>query len=317
MNHIAHLNSTSSCPLCDSLGNLYCQVEAFAFDQKFEVHQCKRCSICYTHPRPSYELLSEIYTADYWQRTNKSNASKVMTSLTRSLNRCRLAMMVRPLIRHLNPGDRILEVGCGSGILAAYLQECGYQVEVTDFSPEIVAEVSRQYGIRGYCGDLQDIPLLSQRRYHAVVFNHVLEHLHAPGENLLIARRLLEPNGLVFVEVPNIDSLQFRLFRNRWFPLQLPEHLFHFSPHTFQTIAHKSGLEQVWLSTFSPRVSTAGYVASLFPRLQPKFLRRSMSKLLLLAYLVLQLIFLPVAYIEALWGKGGAIRALYRVRNSY
>lgn len=79
--------------------------------------------------------------------------------------------------------------------------------------------------------------------------------------------------------------------------------------------AQNTDLEKIWLSTFSPRVSAAGYVASLFPFLSPDRLRHSMSKPLLILYLALQFAFFPIAYIESLFGYGSAIRAIYRKKR--
>ncbi len=302
---------SSSCPLCKARGDLFLKIPDPVYGQQFDVHQCSSCATCYTNPQPSPGLLSKIYSGEYWLRGEKTANRKSAAGLVQQFNRMRLAAMVNPLVRRLNPGDRILEVGCGSGQLAFYLKECGFDVEVTDVSQEILTEIANKCQIEGYCGDLGDI-LFNGQRYNAIIFNNVLEHLDAPDRNLQKACHLLVSGGLIFIEVPNIAGAQFRIFKHRWFPLQLPEHLFHFSPDSLQAICLRCGLQRVWLSTFSPRVSPAGYVASLFPALRPDSLRRSMSKPLLGLYLGLQLFFLPVAFFESLVGMGSAVRVMYR-----
>lgn len=306
---------TSACPQCNSQGRLFQKIPYSIYEQQFDVYKCGSCSVCYTYPFPSPDLLDKIYSGEYWLREKKTDRPKQVTSIVQKFNKARLAAMVRPLIRALKPGDRILEVGCGAGQLAIYLQQRGFEVDVTDVSQEIMTEIAEPYKINAYCGDLEDISFDGVQLYNAVIFNNVLEHLEAPKTNLRIASQLLVRNGLIFIEVPNIDSLQFRLFRQKWFPLQLPQHLFHFSPESLQKIARNTGLKKVWLSTFSPRVSTAGYVASLFSFLRPDQLRHSMSKPLLILYLVLQIFFFPLAYIESLFGAGSAVRVIYRKRS--
>jgi len=307
----SHPDPNSACPLCKSKGKLLQKILEPVYEQQFDVHKCTSCSVCYTFPQPSAELLTKIYSGEYWLRAKKGESSLRMTGVVQRFNRARLAAMVYPLVKRLQPGDRILEVGCGSGQLAVYLQECGFEVEVTDVSREVLDEIAAAYNISGFCGDLQDITF-SGAPYQAVIFNNVLEHLGAPVENLKVARHILDRNGYLFLEVPNIESVQFTLFRGSWFPLQLPEHLFHFSPDSLKKITETCDLKRVWLSTFSPRVSPAGYVASIFPFLRPDRLRRSMSKPLLALYLGLQLIFLPVAYVESLFNRGSAVRVIYR-----
>ena len=64
----------------------------------------------------------------------------------------------------------------------------------------------------------------------AIVFWHSLEHLPAPGRrDRRRAQRLPARGGALLVAVPNSDSLQARVFGDRWFHLDLPRHLVHLS----------------------------------------------------------------------------------------
>ncbi|MBM9602700.1 class I SAM-dependent methyltransferase [Desulfopila inferna] len=317
MGHLAEnspplIDTVASCPLCGADSCIHEHISKVIHERQYDIYKCNSCTVCFTYPVPSAELLTRIYSGEYWLREGKVNVPKKnLTGLVQKFNTIRLAAMVKPLVRHLKPGDRILEVGCGSGQLAVYLQECGFNIEVTDVSTEILEEISDLHKIKGYCGDLQDISF-DDEPYQAVIFNNVLEHLDDPEGNLRQACQLLDRNGLVFVEVPNIESFQFKLFGEKWFPLQLPEHLYHFSPISLQKIAGKCGLIRAWMSTLSPRVSSAGYVATIFPFLRPERLRFSMSKPLLGLYLGLQVIFLPIAFVESLLGKGSAVRIIFK-----
>jgi hypothetical protein len=72
-------------------------------------------------------------------------------------------------------------------------------------------------------GDLGDV----SAPWSAIVFWHSLEHLRNPGEELQRAVDLLATDGVLVVAVPNADSLQARLFGDRWLALDLPRHLVH------------------------------------------------------------------------------------------
>jgi SAM-dependent methyltransferase len=278
--------------------------------QRFSLHTCGSCNLIYTYPIPTDKLLDNIYSGEYWSREKPIGKIKGAVSLVNKFNELRLAATIRPLLRRLPKGASILDVGSGSGQLASYLKKKGYKVEVADIDREIIEEVRDLYGITGYVGDFHIID--PPHKYDAVVFNNVLEHLKDPAGALVRAARLLKPEGLVFIEVPNIESFQFGLFGKSWFPLRIPEHLFHFSPRSLDNIAQKASLENVWLSTFSPRISPAGYVASLFPALRPERIRQSWSKPRLFIYLILQAMFLPIAMVEAAVHRGSAIRVVYR-----
>ena len=308
MNNIS--NKTSKCPVCGQLGKLKLFFPQKFYNYYFSVHICNTCSLCYTFPKPPEEILQEIYTGEYWAMESTIQKKGAIARLVHKFNEIRLVATVKPLLRLLPKRASILEVGCGSGQLATYLKQKGYNVEVTDVNQDILDEVENLYGINGYCGHLSNISL--SRVYDGIIFNNVLEHLPDPINTLIHAKQLLTPQGLVFLEVPNIASFQFTLFQKAWFPLQIPEHLFHFSPQSLQNMALQASLNEVWSSTFSPRTSAAGYVASLFPVLRPEKIRESWSKLKLFLYLGLQAFFLPLAFIEALAGKGSTIRVLYQ-----
>jgi len=87
---------------------------------------------------------------------------------------------------------------------------------------------------------------------------HTLEHVYSPKKLLREAHRILKPDGILIVEVPNIDSFSARFFGKRWMPLALPLHVNHFSPATLSGILRQthfaikgiihstSGASQTW-----------------------------------------------------------------------
>jgi SAM-dependent methyltransferase len=275
----------------------------------FFLHSCNACGLVYTFPTPPEKLLEKIYSGEYWMREKTVQKRGAVLRLVHKFNELRLVATIKPLLRRLQPGAFILEVGSGSGQLAAYLKKKGFNVEVTDISQDILDEIKGFHGITGYCGGLEDIPF--SHDYGAIIFNNVLEHLPDPANTIRAAERLLTPEGLIFVEVPNIASFQSKIFGKAWYHLDIPRHLFHFSPSSLQKIADQASLKRIWHSTFSPRTSAAGYAASISPNLRPDKIRLSWSKLHLFLYLGLQTFFLPLALAEALVGRGSAIRVLY------
>jgi hypothetical protein len=59
----------------------------------------------------------------------------------------------------------------------------------------------------------------------------------------------LKPGGVFYTMMPNIDSAGRRIFGSYWYALELPRHLYHFSPASLRKMAASVGLEEASLET--------------------------------------------------------------------
>jgi SAM-dependent methyltransferase len=101
------------------------------------------------------------------------------------------------------PPCRVLEVGCGSGLIAARLKDLGYDVTGLDASAESVADC-RARGIQAEAGDF-----LSFRGdpFDAVVFARSLHHIESPAKAAERAHALLKPGGRVVAEELAVERM--------------------------------------------------------------------------------------------------------------
>src|SRR5437868_3917372 len=61
-----------------------------------------------------------------------------------------------------------------------------------------------------------------------------------------------------YVLVPNVDSAERRVFGSYWHGLELPRHLFHYSPTSLRFLAESAGLHELSLETRrNPAVGTS------------------------------------------------------------
>jgi SAM-dependent methyltransferase len=109
--------------------------------------------------------------------------------------------------------------------------------------------MARDRGITVHQGSVQNAAFPDEF-FDVVTMWHVLEHVPDPRETLGELRRILKPNGLLVVEVPDSASVTFRLCGDRWLQLDIPRHLQHFTPKTLVRILEDAKFTPVYRQTF-------------------------------------------------------------------
>lgn len=104
------------------------------------------------------------------------------------------------------PQPRLLDVGAGLGVFPAAMAEAGWQVMALEQDVRTVAHLQTLAGVAGLAEDLLVLDSATVGLFEAITFNKVLEHLEDPVAWLTAARRLLAPQGFVYVEVPDVAA---------------------------------------------------------------------------------------------------------------
>ncbi|MES0836613.1 class I SAM-dependent DNA methyltransferase [Nocardiopsis tropica] len=113
------------------------------------------------------------------------------------------------------PGERLVDLGCGTGNSSVELQKIGYRVTGVDLSPAMVAAARGKEEMRGInflVGGLTDLPLPPSTFDAAISAGEVFHYLSGDEEldaAFAEAARVLVPNGLLIVEVNT--ELSFRV----------------------------------------------------------------------------------------------------------
>lgn len=132
-----------------------------------------------------------------------------------------LTQWLGPQIAHLPAGARVLDYGCGFGLLTHYLRQRFAGAEGVDASAQQV-EVARRRGLPVELVTVEAFAAWAEdrrARYDAVFLFDVLEHI-PPAEQLRFMRLLaatLRPGGEMYIKVPNANSpLAARWRYNDW-----------------------------------------------------------------------------------------------------
>jgi 2-polyprenyl-3-methyl-5-hydroxy-6-metoxy-1,4-benzoquinol methylase len=143
-------------------------------------------------------------------------------------------------IKSFQPRGRLLDIGCGLGILLDVARSEGFDVAGVEVSPYASAAARDRFNLDVRTGLLPKVGL-SDEEFDVIIFNHVLEHEPNFWTDLAEAKCLLKPNGLLVVGTPNFDSLFRLLLGSRWPSLLPDQHLWHFTPVTLNRLLAAAG----------------------------------------------------------------------------
>jgi SAM-dependent methyltransferase len=124
-------------------------------------------------------------------------------------------------------------------------------------SPDCAKVAETKTGAQVFVGQVLDANF-PRESFDVITCFDVLEHLYEPRRVMARVGEWLKPGGIFYVLVPNIDSAESRVFGSYWHGLELPRHLFHYSPAALKFLAESAGLHVVSLETRrNPAVGTS------------------------------------------------------------
>lgn len=222
---------------------------------EFNVVRCKTCGLVYLNPRPDIGELSTIYPVNYYSYNQK--VLRDQASPNSILHKLRYkgfqAKIQKSLSLCESRGESnathwsVLDIGCGDGhTLDLYARRPHVKTYGVDFNLAAL-ELARQNGHVVYEGSFEnaDLPL---NLFDLVTATHVIEHVADPQQFLLKVHRVLRPDGVLWLETPNIGSVDAQWFRSKhWGAYHFPRHWFFFSRETLTKLAHSAGFEPVFV----------------------------------------------------------------------
>jgi 2-polyprenyl-3-methyl-5-hydroxy-6-metoxy-1,4-benzoquinol methylase len=168
---------------------------------------------------------------------------------------------------------RVLEIGCGMGLLISAFRRFGCDVYGVELSEANARFARERLGLQVYTGTVEDAPL-EPASFDLVILDNVLEHLPDPKATLKRATDLLRPQGgRLYIDTPNFEVAERLLYGSRW-GIYEPDHVHLFSPKTMARLFEECGLSTVAITTYEPEESWMQLVEELAKRPFHKIIRR-------------------------------------------
>lgn len=222
----------------------------------FHLQRCRQCGVLRQEPRLAWETLSTYYPEDYaaYNYNDSEKDSRWKRGVDNYGNVKR-----RRYVEKYQPGGRLLEVGCGTGAFLHEVVRSGkWQSEGLEPSPQAAGFAARTLSIPIHQGRLSEVDLQSAS-FDAIVLWCVLEHLSSPVQDLLYIYSLLKPGGWLFFSIPNLESLEAKIFGRFWSGWDLPRHLYIFPRASIRRLLKEMGFDRISIRSISSSYNQLGH----------------------------------------------------------
>ena len=191
-----------------------------------------RCELCGSGITRRIKSESHLYEQHYLDYLGKPACLWINEIFT-------LRERVRRIQQHKSAGT-ILDFGCGPGNTLAQFDSQRWKRFGIDIS-NASCQMAREKGLCVECADLERANYLDNS-FDVIMANHVLEHLDEPEAALKKMVRLLRSGGVLYIEVPNFNSVGSEAFKGKWPGIDIAHHNYHFTKSSMKQMLERNDL---------------------------------------------------------------------------
>ncbi len=202
---------------------------------------------------------------------------------------------------------RFLEVGCGPGYGLQEGRRRDWEVYGQDVTDVFANTIKEKLGVEIYLGELEQANF--QKNFFDVVYlDSVIEHVPHPASLLKEIKRIIKPNGLIYIITPHIDAFinEFRDFvfkvlkqskSSRLSVFSPPYHICGFSKDSFKIMCQKNRFSIKYFKIYSGKNEWR------------KNIKKNWN------IIIRHVLYYPVYLLGEIFGKGITIEAVISTNN--
>jgi SAM-dependent methyltransferase len=246
----------SACPLCGS-DKTSSVSSRDRLGRRVRTWLCEDCGLVFNSPQARPKALIEAYIDETRARQEGPEPSVERTGRI-------FARMERAVAEYwplLKDRRRVLDACAGSGVFAYVMGELGFQVEALEPNPDNAVFCHRVLGVEAHAHNVceQTYPAGS---FDFIRVHHILVHAPEPVALLRSMRDWLADDGLLYLELPNVEVEAALRPRGSIFDLG---HSFDFNAVTLRVALAKAG----FVEAEETRARHAGATAGFFRKAEP------------------------------------------------
>jgi 2-polyprenyl-3-methyl-5-hydroxy-6-metoxy-1,4-benzoquinol methylase len=247
----------------------------------WKIVRCRNCGFIYTNPIPTRKSLNEFYSSGI-RISRRDKDPETMAKLLDDATAgppAKLKPIKKPTARiwvrrarllrwrrHIPTRGRLLDVGCAQGHLVLAANATGlWDCYGADIQFHKLRQIHMSDPHAKACLAAVDELSFKKDSFDVVTMTHVLEHMFDPLFTLHELSRIMRPNGVLVITVPNIGHPIAKLLGPKWKSVNPPGHLWYFAHQTLERLVEKAGMAVTGkqLSLLSPNMTVFACKRSL------------------------------------------------------
>ena len=233
-----------SCPICNSLNRELMYHQNFHNNEitimkSYDVFFCKKCGFTYAGNLPKQQFFDKYYAELSKYEFNYKNGvanKQYIEYYSKVFN------FIDPHITSRN--IKILDIGCSTGGLLSVFKQRGFK-EITGIDPSESCAASAKYH---YDLDVIATDILKFKvpyKFDLFILSAVLEHLVEFDVILPKINKMLNDDGLLFIEVPDVERFHEFIDQSASFQQFSTEHINYFSRKSLNNLMLKYGFDSI------------------------------------------------------------------------
>ncbi len=202
---------------------------------------CNLCGFVYQNPKLDEQEIENLYTKETYDKKDTRITEAYQQKKEEYAKQSFDWIAKHRQVSTQTNESKILDIGCNTGALLSLFKQQGWQCYGVEPSQNMSTIAKERYGLTQVSTHLFKEGLFAPASFSFVSLLHTLEHLENPAIMLKEIAQVLNPDGTVYIEVPDIYQPK-SCFYTSYFAAP---HLYVFSPHSLERLLAQHGFQTI------------------------------------------------------------------------
>jgi len=284
---------------------IYCKnqkTDFFLKSDNFSYFRCKDCGLVFLSPQLRTKNISLLNKEMYGKR------NKISEYFKREKYYRDVAVSIIKQIKKYQKKGKLLDVGCSYGLFLEEARKAGFEVYGLEMEKETADFAKKKFNLEIIDTNFENF---ENGQYDVITFIDVLEHLPNLKKVLLKVSKMLKKDGILFIQYPNIESLAFRLTKEKWNWFLPGIHLYQFSTVSLKKILEENSFNILSIRTCDDISEFAYNLIDVLGIKKKSILAKVFWKFLRMFFLIV----LQLSFVWCYFGYGGSINIIAGKNN--